>query len=146
MLKLIGFGCGGLLLLALIVLVLAARNHRRWLAGQSPAGVWQGSQPDHGAVLIAFDGGPHEGVYRELRTSGELSTRELGHWSVQGNQLHLLIMATDVPGHPRLGADTLYQIKYTGPQELTVDGPDRQALKLTKAPPGTRVPIEPFTP
>lgn len=145
MLKSIGFGCGGLFLLALIVVVLAARSHRRWLAGQSPAGVWQGAHPESGTVLAAFDGGPREGVYRELRTMGEVSTRELGHWAAQGTQLRLLILATDVHDHPRFGVDTLYRLRYTGPQQITIDGPDRQGLKLDKAPAGTQVPIEPFT-
>lgn len=146
MVKSIGFGCGGLLLLGLIVVVLAARSHRRWLAKQSPAGVWQGAHPEHGTVLVAFDGGPHEGTYRELRTLGDASTREVGHWAAQGNQLHLLIMATDVPEHPRFGTDTLYRLTYTGPRQISLDGPDRPNLKLDKAPAGTQVPIEPFTP
>ncbi len=96
-------------------------------------------------MLVAFDGGPHKGVYRELRTSGEVSTRELGHWAALGNELHLLVMATDTHDHPRFGIDTLYQLKYTGPQQITIDGPDRQGLKLDKAPAGTQVPVESFT-
>jgi hypothetical protein len=129
-----------------VVLIFGARSHRRWLAHQTPAGVWQGMHPERGAVLIAFDGGPHEGVYRELITLGDCQSREMGHWATNGNELRLLIMATDVSNHPRFGVDTVYQIRYTGPQRICVDGPDRPSLVLDKAAADTRVPIEPFEP
>lgn len=139
----IGIGCGIALLLAVIGLVLAAHSHRRWVMAQSPAGVWKGIGTDGTSIVMAFDGGPREGVYRELRARDAVSMREMGHWAVSGNELRLLIMATDVPDHPRFGQDTLYRISYTGPEEILLDGPDRPSLTLQKAPPGTEVPIEP---
>jgi hypothetical protein len=141
----LGLGCGILLLVVIAVLVLAARSYSRWLARQTPAGVWMGRGADGATVLVAFDGGPWEGVYRELRVQEGTSVRELGHWAVSGGRLHLMIMATDVPDHPRFGQDTIYRIGYKGTQQIAVNGPDRPGLELERAPPGTEVPIEPFT-
>lgn len=144
MMRSIGIGCGVLLLLAVVGLALAIRSHRKWLAQQSPAGVWQGADEAGVPVLVAFDGGPDEGVYRELRGQPGSHTRELGHWSASGSQLRLLILATDTPDHPRFGVDTPYQLSYTGPTQITINGPDRQHVKLDQAPAGTEVPIERF--
>jgi hypothetical protein len=138
-------GCGILLLVVIAILALAARSYRLWLAKQTPAGVWIGRGADGATVLVAFDGGPREGVYRELREQAETSVRELGHWAVSGSRLRLMIMATDVPDHPRFGQDTIYRIGYKGTQQIAVNGPDRPSLELERAPPGTEVSIEPFT-
>jgi hypothetical protein len=143
MLKFAGIGCGVILVIALVAVALAVRSHRRWLAAQNPAGVWQGTTPDGGSVLLSFDGGPHEGVYRELRVHNGVEAREFGHWTASGNDLRLIIMATDTPNHPRFGQDTLFHITYTGPEQITLNGPDRAAMKLDRAAPGTDVPLQP---
>jgi hypothetical protein len=144
MLEVVGYVLGGLLVIAVVGLVLAARSHKRWLANQSPAGVWNGIDNDGGSILLAFDGGPHQGAYRQTTTHNDVQVREVGHWTASGNELRFLIMATDVPNHPRFGLDTVYHLSYSGPKQIVIDGPGRLNLKLEKAPEGTQVAINPF--
>ena len=125
-------------ILVVVVVNLAVRSHRRWLAKQSPVGVWMASTPN-GRVLLQFDEGPDEGTYSQVTQSGSGRTREWGHWCHDSGRLQLLIMATDVPEHPRFGIDTPYGVLYTGPNRIVIRGPDRPGVTYERAPAGTSV-------
>jgi hypothetical protein len=120
------------------VVFLLARSHRKWLDAQNPSGVWQ-TTDGTAKVTLQFDGGPHEGTYKQLIESGEKRTKEFGHWSATANDLKMLIMATDIKNHPRFGQDTTYRISYVGPTRIRIDGPDREGLVYEKAPDGPRL-------
>jgi methionine-rich copper-binding protein CopC len=129
----------GALLVALIgAVVLLARNHKQWLARQTPAGIWQGKDGP-AKITLQFDGGPGEGPYKELVESDGKQVREFGHWSASARDLKMIIMATDVKSHPRFGIDTGYLISYVGPTSIKIDGPDRPGIVYTKAPAGVEV-------
>jgi hypothetical protein len=130
-------------LIGLVVagVMLLRRSHVRWLAQQSPVGVWITSTPA-GRVLLQFEGERSEGTYRQLTEVGSERTREWGHWSHDSGHLRLLVMATDLKDHPRFGVDTAYRVRYVAPNRITIDGPDRSALLYERAPAGTSVNIE----
>jgi hypothetical protein len=129
----------GALLVALIgAIVLLARNHRQWLARQTPAGVWQGKDGQT-KITLQFEGGPSEGTYKQLTESDGKRIREFGHWSASARDLKMIIMATDVKSHPRFGQDTGYSISYIGPTRIKIDGPDRSGIIYERAPEGSRL-------
>ncbi|MBC8353815.1 MAG: hypothetical protein H8E66_17585 [Planctomycetes bacterium] len=118
---------------ALVLLyVLFVRWHCKWLEQQTPVGSWTA---DHDSALIKliFEGGPSEGIYKQLVETDDHAIREFGHWAVQFNTLNMLIMATDVHPHARFGIDTTYQIKYVGFDSIRIEGPDRPNLIFTRA-------------
>lgn len=116
--------------------------HVRWLAQQSPVGVWVASL-DTGTVTIQFDGGPSEGLYKQLTETEDGADREFGSWATHLNTLELLIMASDQEGHPRFGQSTKYELKYVGPTSILISGPDRPGIRYERAAEGTTVDIEP---
>jgi hypothetical protein len=118
------------------------RWHVRWLAQQSPVGVWVASL-DTGTVTIQFDGGPREGLYKQLTETEDGADREFGSWATHLNTLELLILASDQKGHPRFGQSTKYELKYVGPKSILIFGPDRPYLRYERAAEGTTVDIEP---
>jgi hypothetical protein len=109
---------------------------------QSPVGVWVASL-DTGTVTIQFDGGPNEGIYKQLTETEDGADREFGSWAAHLNKLELLIMATDQKGHPRFGQNTEYGLRYVGPTSIVISGPDRPDIRYERAPEGTTVDIEP---
>lgn len=119
---------------------LMVRSHRAWVSRQTPVGVWSTTTADGDDVFMRFEGGPHEGTYGQITKSRAGSERELGHWATAGRDMRLLIMASDRTGHPRFGIDTSYEISYTGPDEITVSGPDRPRFVFHRAPDSTVVP------
>jgi hypothetical protein len=121
-----------------VAVILLARNHRKWLDAQNPSGVWQATD-DTAKVTLQFNGGPHEGTYKQLIESGEKRTKEFGHWSARANDLKMLIMATDIKNHPRFGQDTSYRISYVGPTRIKIEGPDREGVVYEKAPDGSKL-------
>jgi len=119
--------------------ILLARNHMRWVARQTPAGVWQGLDGQL-KITLQFDGGPHEGIYKQLIESDGKQIREFGYWSAQVRELRMIIMASDdVRNHPRFGQDTAYTILYIGPTRIKIDGPDRSEITYERAPEGTKL-------
>lgn len=115
-----------------VLLILFVRWHLAWVAQQTPVGSWISTE-DAVSIKMIFEGGPLEGTYKEVvETEGEL-IREFGHWSVQINVLNLIVMASDVPEHSRIGIDTPYQISYVGPESIRIEGPDRPNLLYTRA-------------
>jgi hypothetical protein len=101
--------------LAVIVLafVLMVRSHRAWLAKQTPAGVWRGDLPD-GHLTLEFEGGPAEGLYKQMAVTAGVTSREHGHWQHSSGRLQLLIMASDEKAHPGFGINTVNTIRYVG--------------------------------
>jgi hypothetical protein len=126
----------------IIVFILFMRWHVRWLAQQSPVGVWVTSI-DTGTITIQFDGGPSEGLYKQLTETEDRANREFGSWTTHLNTLELLIMASDQKGHPRFGQTTKYELKYVGPTSILISGPDRPDVRYERAAEGTTVDIEP---
>ncbi len=135
----IALGIIGFLVIAFILFV---RWHVRWLAQQSPVGVWVASL-DTGTVTIQFDGGPSEGLYKQLTETEDGADREFGSWAAHLNTLELLILASDQKGHPRFGQTTQYALRYVGPTSILISGPDRPDITYERAPEGTTVDIEP---
>ncbi len=125
-----------------VAFVLFCRWHIRWLARQSPAGTWVASL-ESGSVTIQFEGGPHQGTYKQLIETETGTEREFGSWAAHLNTLKMLILATDQSEHPRYGDNTRYDIRYVGPTSILISGPDRPDIVYQRAPAGTTVDIEP---
>jgi len=119
-----------------VLLYVMARSHRKWLDQQSPVGVWRTSVGEE-TITLQFEGGPHEGTYKQLAESAKKRTREFGCWEARQNELHMLIMATDIRNHPRFGQDTPYGILYVGADSIEINGPDRPALAYQRVTDGT---------
>jgi hypothetical protein len=130
--------------LAVIVLafVLMVRSHRAWLAKQTPAGVWRGDLPD-GHLTLEFEGGPAEGLYKQMAVTAGVTSREHGHWQHSSGRLQLLIMASDEKAHPGFGINTVNTIRYVGPDEIGIEGPHRPRLVYKRMPAGVHVEMEP---
>lgn len=126
----------------LIGIILLARSHHRWLLMQSPAGSWLTCHNSQKITLV-FEGGPNEGMYKQLSESQGGAAREFGNWASKGSRLNLLILATDQRNHPRFGIDTTYSIRYVAPNKIVIDGPDRPRLTYERAPAGTRLNFDP---
>lgn len=109
-----------------------AESHRRWLEKQSPVGVWT-TTVDGSNVLLQFDGGPHEGSYSQVTQTPGGPSREWGHWLSHSHLLRLIIMASDIKGHPRFGIDTEYELRYTAPDRIRIFGPDRPDIEYNRA-------------
>ncbi len=107
------------------------KKHLEWLEQQTPAGTWKGVHED-ATILIQFEGGPREGIYKQAMQTGGQQTKEFGHWNASLSELRLLIMATDVKDHARFGVDTEYTIRYVGPQSIKISGPDRPDWVLNR--------------
>lgn len=101
-------------------------------SAQSPVGSWQATDGS-AAIKMVFEGGPLEGLYKQLVESGGETVREFGSWLVSIDAINLLIMATDVPEHPRFGVDTRYAIEYIDRDTIRLDGPDRPSLLLKRS-------------
>lgn len=100
------------------------KKHLEWLEKQTPVGAWKCVQAET-TILLQFEGGPHEGIYRQVTQTAEKKTREFGHWSVYLNQLSLLIMAMEEKNQTEFGVDRQYEIRYVGPQSIKISGPNR---------------------
>jgi hypothetical protein len=130
----------GIAIVAVITTWLVWAKHRiDWLEKQTPIGVWSAKRGTRD-ITLAFEGGPKEGIYRQITKRGSLIEREFGHWAIKlGDDLYMLVMASDVPRHPRFGQDTKYRIWYRNPDSIGIDGPDRKAMRFARAPAGTTV-------
>lgn len=111
---------------------LFVRWHRNWLAQQTPTGSWT-SNDGPSSIKLVFEGGTHEGLYKQVVDSDGNPIREFGHWSAYLNTLNLLIMATDVDDHERFGVDSSYRINYIGHDRINIEGPGRPNLLFTRA-------------
>src|SRR5260221_13218750 len=89
---------------ALLLIRALVRNHQAWLARQTPVGAWRVSTAT-GAITLVFEGGPHEGLYKQITEAANGPVREFGHWSQNKSSLSMLIMASDIPSNPRIGVD-----------------------------------------
>jgi hypothetical protein len=132
-------GVGGLVVVAVILLV---RNHRRWLAEQSPFGVWIAST-EAGRVMLQFEGDREKGTYSQVTQTDSRQLREWGIWRHASGRLELLMMGTDIEEHPRFGENTVYRVSYVGPQSISINGPDRYYVTYERAPAGTTVNVVP---
>lgn len=111
--------------------VVVSPNTRRCLVHEAASG---------DDVFIRFDGGRNKGTYGQITRSLAGSEREVGHWAAAGRNLRLLGMASDRSNHPRFGVDTPYEIRYSGPDQIALNGPDRPTFVLHRAPEATIVP------
>jgi hypothetical protein len=100
-------------------------------AVETLAGRWR-SDDGTTMVLIEFESGPIEGLYKQIAQTGESTVREFGHWYRNGNSLQMLIMATDIALNPRFGIDTTYEIEFFDVDHLRINGPDRENLNLAR--------------
>jgi hypothetical protein len=123
----------------IVAFLLMVRSHRAWLGKQTPAGAWRGDLPN-GHLTLEFEGGPGEGIYKQIAVKEGVTVREHGHWQHASGRLQLLIMATDQTGHPGLGISTVNTIRYVGPDEIGIEGPHRPRLIYKRVPAG--VPVE----
>lgn len=128
----------GVIVVIVLLLRKLASNHMKWLAQQTPTGVWR-AQSDGKNITLQFDGGPKEGLYQQLIVSEGTRMREGGHWCSDLGELRMLIMATDVPSHARFGEDTVYKISYVGPNSIKIEGPDRAGIVYERVTDGTRL-------
>ncbi len=120
-----------------ILLVLFVRNHIKWLLKQSPVGTWITTH-EGSTIIIQFEhqGEPEvlEGIYKKVeKTPDGNEIKEFGHWSAHLNKLFMLVMATDVQNHPRLGKDTEYQLLYVSPTKIRINEPSGSGLVYEKA-------------
>jgi hypothetical protein len=125
-----------------LVIALFVRSHLAWRAKQTPAGVWRSDTPD-GQLTLQFEGGPHEGTYKQVVERSDGPVREFGHWHHSSGQLQLMIMATDQKDHPEFGVNTLHVIRFVSPTEIAIEGPHRPRLTYSRAPVGVVVAMEP---
>jgi hypothetical protein len=114
------------IVLVIIVVRALSSNHSEWLDQQSPVGNWV-SVINGAKTIIQFEGGPKEGVYKQLVQHDGVKIKELGHWHSNRSELRMLIMATDVKSHPRFGQDTFYTIRYPDTDKIFIEGPDRNS-------------------
>ena len=114
-----------------LLYILFVRWHRNWLNKQTPAGSWTATV-DETCTTLVFEGGPNEGTYKQFTVSKSKTVREFGHWASHQNSLNMLIMATDVPEHPRFGIDSQYRLSYVAPDSICIDGPDRSNLTFKR--------------
>ncbi|MGE3313721.1 MAG: hypothetical protein AB7O26_01310 [Planctomycetaceae bacterium] len=98
---------------------------------ETPVGRWRGIAGDN-VVLVEFESGPIEGLYKQIVERNGQTVREFGHWFTEGGSLQLLIMASDVRSHPRFGIDTKYEIEYLDVDHIRINGPDRENLELVR--------------
>ncbi len=116
-----------------LLLSVATLKHQRWLDKQSPLGVWV-AEVKGTKVTLQFEGGPHEGTYKQLLESPDGAQREFGHWSALRTKLQMLIMASERKDHPRFGRDSHYTIRYVRPDAIVIDGPDLPSVTFEQAP------------
>ena len=107
-------------------------------SGKSPVGVWQATDGD-ASIILEFERGPWEGTYKQIVENGGKSIREFGSWAAYTSGVQMLIMATDIPSHPRFGINTEYNIDYLDSNRIRINGPDRANLLFTRAPDGLRI-------
>ncbi len=107
-------------------------------SGRSPVGIWQATIGDS-SVLLEFGRGPWEGTYKQLVEIDDKQIREFGSWSVYCDKLQMLILATDIPEHPRFGINMDYSISYLDDDRIRIDGPERPNLLFIRAPVGMRL-------
>lgn len=129
------------LVVVMVIFKLLDRNHNQWLDKQSPAGVWL-TENDDSTITIQFEQTPgadmNEGIYKQLTKGHDgKEVKEFGHWTSHRNNLQMLIMASEIKNHPRFGQDTAYVLKFTRPEEILINGPDRNYLTYKRAPEGT---------
>ena len=126
--------------------VLFVRSHIKWLDKQSPVGIWT-AEHDGTEITIQFEqesgSKTKEGIYKQImKMADEKVIREFGHWISLRSKLRMLILANEIPNHPRFGQDTEYTIYYTGNDRIRIDGPDRPNIVYKRAPDGTIVDLD----
>ncbi len=115
-----------------VIIKLMAQNHKKWLEQQSPTGSWV-FENEEKKIIIQFEQSPTEGQYKQIvKLKDGTEIKEFGHWSSSINELRMLIMATDENDHPRFGQDTIYSIRYGGPDEIEMSEPDRPNLVYSR--------------
>lgn len=118
--------CVAVIILVIIVVRILSNKHSEWLDQQSPVGSWV-SVNNGAKTVIQFEGGPKEGIYKQLVEHDGVKIKELGHWHSNRSELRMLIMATDVKSHPRFGQDTVYTIRYPDTNKIFIEGPDHNS-------------------
>ena len=141
----LSLGLGAVLLVGAMFALVSVYD--RWLDLQSPVGMWI-ARTTSGNVKLQFEGGPRDGLYKQLTESGDAPSREFGHWAAEGETLRMLILASDVKAHPRFGVDTPYRLTYLSLfikpiPRIQIDGPDRAKLVYRRARPDATLDLGP---
>jgi len=113
--------------------------YNRWAMKQSLLGAWVASTFDGSLITIQFEGGNKEGTYKQLVRRGDQQLREFGHWVRGMGFIKMIIMATDIPNHPRFGQDTQYNISWVDKDSFTIDGPERAKWRFKRATKDVRI-------
>ncbi|HEX5244508.1 MAG TPA: hypothetical protein VFW23_14695 [Tepidisphaeraceae bacterium] len=125
-----------LVLIAAIVLCALLFHFQNWLEKTTPVGAWK-AKTEAEEITLIFEGGPHEGLYKQLIESSDSRIREFGHWSQKKRSLYLLILASDIPRNPRVGVNTRYKFLVLTQGRISINGPERRHVRFKKAPPDT---------
>jgi hypothetical protein len=107
--------------------------YNRWAIKQRILGAWVTSTPDGSLVIIQFEGEEAGGPYKQVIKRGDAQYREFGHWVRGMGFIKMIIMATDIPSHPRFGEDTQYNVSRIAKDSFKIDGPDRAKWELKRA-------------
>ncbi|MFH2047386.1 MAG: hypothetical protein ABIK92_19840 [Pseudomonadota bacterium] len=122
-----------IIVVLIVIFKMMAKNHKKWLEQQSPTGLWL-FENEEKRIILHFEEGPKEGPYKQLvKLKNGTELKEFGHWASSMNELKMLIMATDEKNNPRFGQDTIFNISYVGPDEIKIDGPDKNNIVYSRA-------------
>ena len=123
------------LVLGIIAFRALYRSHQLWLERQTPLGAWT-APTSEGTVTLVFEGGPHEGLYKQLVEGEGRGIREFGHWSQHKSSLQMLVMASEIPSNPRIGVNGVYRLLFLTPRKIAIHGLDRPGINYVKVPEG----------
>jgi hypothetical protein len=107
--------------------------YNAWAQKQRLLGAWVASISDGSLITIQFEGSQQGGTYKQLVHRGDKQFREFGHWVRGMGFLKMIIMATDIPNHPRFGQDIQYNVSWIDKNTLTIDGPERVKWQFERA-------------
>jgi hypothetical protein len=113
--------------------------YNRWAMKQSLPGTWVMSMSDGSLIIMQFEGGESEGTYKQLLRRDDEQLRQFGHWVRGMGFVKMIIMATDMPNHPRFGQDTQYNVSWLDRDSFTINGPERAKWQLKRATTDVRI-------
>jgi hypothetical protein len=113
--------------------------YNRWAIKQRILGAWVTSTPDGSLITIQFEGEEAGGPYKQVIKRGDAQYREFGHWVRGMGFIKMIIMATDIPSHPRFGEDAQYNVSWIDKDSFKIDGPDRAKWELKRATQDVRI-------
>jgi hypothetical protein len=113
--------------------------YNRWALRQRMLGAWVCSTSDGSLVTIQFEGSETGGSYKQLVKRGDAQLKEFGHWVRGMGFIKMIIMATDVAGHPRFGQDTQFNLSWIDKDSFKIDGPERTKWEFKRAAPDVSI-------